>query len=109
MKIFSLLSCSLQVCAAGILLVAVVEVGRSEVSVTEWRQLDDYTMSKLWGLLSAVVMATALLPSPHSSVWTWLSGRPFDMMLTVHRVCGRLACLGILIHFVYALKSQVST
>lgn len=95
-----------QVCAAGILLVAMVEVARSEVTVTEWRQLDDYSMSKLWGLFCGVVMATALLPAPHSSVWTWLSGRPFDLMLNVHRACGHLSCLGITIHLAYALKSQ---
>eukprot|EP00959_Pyramimonas_sp_CCMP1952_P396055 8298324-Pyramimonas_sp.AAC.1 len=64
-------------------------------------------MSKLWGLLCGVVMATALLPAPHSSVWTWLSGRPFDLMLNVHRACGHLACLGIAIHLAYALKSQL--
>eukprot|EP00959_Pyramimonas_sp_CCMP1952_P158304 3310752-Pyramimonas_sp.AAC.1 len=66
-------------------------------------------MSKLWGLLCGVVMATALLPAPHSSVWTWLSGRPFDLMLNVHRACGHLSCLGIAIHLAYALKSQVTS
>lgn len=105
--------------ALAVLIVALERAARDSKSVyitsltsggaVEAYIVDYFTFAKVLGTLAALCMATALLPAPHASAWALLSGRPLDLMLRLHRMCGRISFLIVVAHAAVALYAQAES